>query len=265
MKIAVSGKGGVGKTTVSSLIVRELVHRGRRVLAIDADPNGGLAEALGYDRHRLGPIVPLIERRSLIEERTGAAPGQSGGYFVLNPQVDDFMARFSIEVNGVPVMVMGGLKEALTGCYCSENALLRSFLRHLMVDRDEWVLLDMEAGFEHLTRGTAQSVDLLLIVVEPGERSINTAKKLNDLANHAGIPETYFIANKLHDDREFALVSERLDKSRILLRMPYDHEAVQADLAGEVPYASCPKLVGLVGGLVDQLESIVGQGEKKRH
>lgn len=255
MKLAVSGKGGVGKTTISSMIVLELARRGKQLLAIDADPNGGLADALGYDRDAMGPIVPLVERKSLVEERTGASPGESGGYFVLNPKVDDFVTRFSVEINGIPTLVMGGLKEALTGCYCSENALLRSLLRHLMVERDEWVVLDMEAGFEHLTRGTAQSVDLLLIVVEPGERSIGTAGKLIGLAAHAGIPKSRCVLNKLHDEEQLQAVTSRFAPGSVIASMPFDIDAVKADLSGAVPYRECPELVERVRKLVDRLEA----------
>lgn len=256
MKIAVSGKGGVGKTTISSMIVRELAARGRNVLAIDADPNAGLADALGYDRETMGAIVPLVERKALIEERTGAKPGESGGYFVLNPKVDDFVSRYSVDVNGVPTIVMGALKEALSGCYCSENALLRSFLRHLMVERDEWVVLDMEAGFEHMTRGTAQSVDLLLVVVEPGERSISTARKLIELAEHTGIPNTRLVLNKLHGEEQAFAVAEKLGAKLVIERMPFDMQAVSADLAGAMPYDVCPELVAKIMSLVDRLEAI---------
>lgn len=256
VKIAISGKGGVGKTTISSMIVRELASRGRKVLAIDADPNAGLADALGYDHETMGAIVPLVERKALIEERTGAKPGESGGYFVLNPKVDDFVSRYSVDVNGVPTIVMGALKEALSGCYCSENALLRSFLRHLMVERDEWVVLDMEAGFEHMTRGTAQSVDLLLVVVEPGERSISTARKLIELAEHTGIPKTRLVLNKLHGEEQALAVAGKLGAERVIERMPFDMEAVSADLSGAMPYEACPELVAKIRSLVDRLESL---------
>ena len=241
MKIAVSGKGGVGKTTISSMIAHGLAERGKSVLAIDADPNGSLAEALGYEQEKKGRITPLIEQKALIEERTGSRPGDMGGYFVLNPRVDDLVEKFSVEVDGIRVIVMGGLKEALTGCYCSENALLRSFLRHLMVERDEWVILDMEAGFEHLTRGTAQSVDLLLIVVEPGSRSIGTAKKLAALARQAGIPEIGYIVNKLYTGDQIREISSLLGSADIRAAIPFDDKAVEADLKGVPPHAVCPE------------------------
>jgi len=253
MKIAVSGKGGVGKTTISSMLAYGLALRGRSVLAIDADPNGSLAEALGYDHEKNGRITPLIDRKLLIEERTGSKPGDMGGYFVLNPKVDDLVEKFSVEVNGIRVMVMGGLKEALSGCYCSENALLRSFLRHLMVERDEWVILDMEAGFEHLTRGTAQSVDILFIVVEPGIRSIDTAKKITDLALQAGIPEIGYIVNKLYSSEQIREISSLLGSDDIRAAIPFDFHAVEADLQGAVPYVACPEMEAHISKLLDDI------------
>lgn len=251
MKIAVSGKGGVGKTTISSMIAHGLAERGKTVVAIDADPNGSLAEALGYEQEKKGRITPLIEQKALIEERTGSRPGDMGGYFVLNPRVDDLVEKFSVEVDGIRVIVMGGLKEALTGCYCSENALLRSFLRHLMVERDEWVILDMEAGFEHLTRGTAQSVDLLLIVVEPGSRSISTAIKLTALARQAGIPEIGYIANKLYTGDQIREISFLLGSADIRVSIPFDDKAVEADLKGAPPHAVCPEMKAHIDRLLD--------------
>lgn len=256
MKIAISGKGGVGKTTIGSMLILELARRGKPVLAIDADPNGGLAAALGYDREISGRLVPLIERRSLIEERTGAKPGVSGGYYVLNPKVNDLVDTFSVPVRGVRTLVMGELKEAMSGCYCSENALLRSFLRHLMVERDEWVVLDMEAGFEHLTRGTAQSVDLLLVVVEPGVRSLDTAVKLMTLARQAGIPKTACIANKLLNDEQLGRMESRLGEGSITLSLPFSSEAVESDLAGVPPWDACPAMAARITDLVDRLVSL---------
>ncbi|VAX14795.1 CO dehydrogenase accessory protein CooC (nickel insertion), partial [hydrothermal vent metagenome] len=165
------------------MLARALAADGKQVLAIDADPNGNLAQAVGYDARARGRITPLIERKDIIKERTGAKPGGFGGAFVMNPKVDDLIDLFSVDVNGMRLMVTGELKEALSGCYCPENALLRSFMSHLFIERGEWVILDMEAGFEHLTRGTAESVDLLLVVVEPGQRAVQTAKKITDLAS----------------------------------------------------------------------------------
>lgn len=250
MKIAITGKGGVGKTTLTSLMARELARQGRRVLAIDADPNGNLAEALGYDTQRNGRIEPLIEKKALLEERTGTKPGGMGGYFVLNPKVDDLVDRFSVSVNGLRLMVTGDLKEARGGCYCPENALLRSFLRHLMVERDEWVVLDMEAGFEHLTRGTAESVSALIIVVEPGMRAIRTAEKIRLLASQMKIRNVGYVINKVYETPQCERITDVLGSDSLWGTMPFDHRAVDADLSGEAPYESCPELIDTVRGII---------------
>ena len=259
MKIAISGKGGVGKTTLCALMARELSKQGRRVLAIDADPNGNLAEAVGYDEERSGRIEPLIEKKALIEERTGAKPGSTGSYFVLNPKVDDLVERFSVEVNGLRLMVTGELKEALGGCYCPENALLRSFLRHLMVERDEWVILDMEAGFEHLTRGTAESVSILLVVVEPGLRAMKTAEKITSLARQLHIQKVGYIINKVHSEGQNRRIADRLGQDTIWAMMPFDFQALEADLSGTSPYEQCPDMREAARELIGKLQREQGQ------
>lgn len=255
MKIAITGKGGVGKTTLSSLLARELAEQGKRVLAIDADPNGNLAEALGYDADKDGRIEPLIEKKALVEERTGSKPGSMGGYFVLNPRVDDLIDRFSIEVNGMRLMVTGDLKEARGGCYCPENALLRSFLRHLMVERDEWVVLDMEAGFEHLTRGTAESVGALVIVVEPGLRSIKTAEKISLLARQMNIGNVGYLINKVHSEEQVSTIAERLGPDSLWGVIPFDFKAIDADFSGCALYESCDEMLGTVRELIERIKA----------
>lgn len=253
MKIAITGKGGVGKTTLCALMARELAMQGRRVLAIDADPNGNLAGAVGYDEEASGRIEPLIEKKALVEERTGAKPGSMGGYFVLNPKVDDLIERFSVDVGGLRLMVTGELKAALGGCYCPENALLRSFLRHLMVDRDEWVILDMEAGFEHLTRGTAESVGILLIVVEPGLRAMKTAEKITSLAEQLHIRTVGYIVNKVHSEGQEKRISEKLGQDSVWATIPFDFQALEADLSGLSPYDQCPEMRETVRVLIERL------------
>lgn len=254
MKIAISGKGGVGKTTLCALLAMEMARQGRKVLVIDADPNGNLAGALGYKESESGRIEPLIEKKALVEERTGAKPGSMGGYFVLNPKVDDLVHRFSVEINGLRLMVTGELKEALGGCYCPENALLRSFLRHLIVERDEWVLLDMEAGFEHLTRGTAESVSVLLVVVEPGQRAITTAKKISSLARQLHIKRIGYVFNKVHDDEQKRIMTDVLGAENVWAVIPFDMHAVHSDLSGTSPFDSCQGMLDTVRTLIDTLE-----------
>ncbi len=256
MKVAISGKGGVGKTTISSLLVNQLVSQGQTVLAIDADPNGNLAGALGYDESKSGKITPLIENKQLIESRTGAKPGASGGVFILNPKVDDLVERFSVQVNGARLLVTGELKEALSGCYCSENALLRSFLKHLIVEREEWVVLDMEAGFEHLTRGTAESVSVLLIVVEPGQRALNTADKITALGRQMNIKQIGYVINKVHSQEQIKSIAYHFGQSQIWGVLPFDVKVVESDFTGKTLCNEWPGVNEVIAGLLNNINDI---------
>ena len=168
MKLAVTGKGGGGKTTICVLLTRELQRRGGEVIAIDADSNTCLAASMGCaEAERIAPLVTL---KSLIEERTGAKPGSSGGVFLLNPFVADIPEKYSVTLDGVKVLVLGGMKKGGAGCYCPENSLLRALVSHVLLERNSALVLDMEAGIEHLSRGTVRAVDGLLVVVEPSRR-----------------------------------------------------------------------------------------------
>ena len=229
MKIAVTGKGGVGKTLLTALLAKIFSEAGYSVLAIDADPDANLAATLGFPDS--DKIIPISEMSALIEERTGARPGQIAPYFKLNPKVDDLPEKYSLKYNGIRLMVMGRIKKGGSGCYCPENALLQALLIHLLVFRNEVVILDMEAGIEHLGRATAKAVDKLIVVVEPGRRSIETAYRIDELAQDIGLPNIAVVANKVRNqsDREF-LVSN-LPDFEFLGFIPYDQAIVDADLA----------------------------------
>ncbi len=233
MKIAVTGKGGVGKTTVASLIIREFERQGKRVIAIDADPDANLASALGFSDE--GPPVPIAEMEGLIEERTGAKAGQSGSFFTINPKVDDLPDRLSLKRGNVMLMVMGTVKKGGAGCVCPESALLRSLLAHVVFYRDDVVVMDMEAGIEHLGRGTARSMDILIIVVEPGMRSIETAGKIRTLAEDLGIRRIGVVGNKIRSPRDEAFIRKHLNEADILGFLPQDERLIEADIEGASP------------------------------
>ena len=229
MKIAISGKGGVGKTLLAALLSRIFAESGYSVIAIDADPDSNLAATLGFPHPE--KITPISEMSDLIEERTGVRPGQAGALFKLNPKVDDLPEKYSLEYNGIRLMVMGRIKKGGTGCYCPENALLQALITHLILARDEVVILDMEAGIEHLGRGTAKAVDRLIVVVEPGRRSLDTAYTIDKLTKDIGLPNIAIVGNKLRSqaDREFLI--SNLPDFKFLGFIPYDQAIVDADLA----------------------------------
>jgi CO dehydrogenase maturation factor len=229
MKIAISGKGGVGKTILASLLSRAFAQSGYSVLAIDADPDANLAATLGFPN--ADKIIPISEMSSLIEERTGARPGQIASYFKLNPKVDDLPERYCQESNGIKLMVMGRIKRGGTGCYCPENALLQALITHLLLARDEVVILDMEAGIEHLGRATAKAVDKLIVVVEPSRRSIETALRIKELAKDIGLQNIAIVGNKIRSQSDRESLTSSLPNFEFLGFIPYDQAIIDADLA----------------------------------
>ena len=255
MKIAISGKGGVGKTILASLLSRTFAEAGYAVLAIDADPDSNLAATLGFPHS--GEITPISEMDALIEERTGASPGQAGSFFKLNPKVDDLPEKYSLKYNGIRLMVMGRIKKGGTGCYCPENALLQALITHLLLGRDEVVILDMEAGIEHLGRATAKAVDKLIVVVEPGRRSVETAHRIGKLAQEIGLHNIVIVGNKVRSqpDREFLISS--LPGFEFLGFIPYDQAMVEADLANLPLLDSSPQIINEVRNIYQALLSTV--------
>jgi len=239
LKLAVSGKGGVGKTTVSAMLASLYGRKGTPVLAVDADPSPNLASALGVSKEVREKIVPLSQMLDLIEERTGVRPGSSyGAMFRLNPQVDDLVDKFGLRVTDkVSLLVLGSVESGGSGCFCPENALLRRLVKHMVLDRDEVLIMDMEAGVEHLGRGTAEGVDLMLIVVEPGLRSVETAMRIRSLAADVGITNVAGVVNKVRTQEDLDAIRQELDKIGIscIGSVSLDAGMVRADLSGSSP------------------------------
>jgi CO dehydrogenase maturation factor len=229
MKIAISGKGGVGKTLLAALLARKFAESGYSVLAIDADPDANLAATLGFSKPE--KIVPISEMKGLVEERTGARPGKAELYFKLNPKVDDIPEKYAQRLDGIRLMVMGQVKRGGSGCYCPENVLLQALVSHLLVARDEVVILDMEAGIEHLGRATASAVDKLIVVVEPWRRSIETALRINELAGDIGLKNIAVVGNKIRSQSEKEFIISSLPGYEFLGFIPYDQALVDADVA----------------------------------
>jgi len=231
MKVAVTGKGGVGKTTFSALLAHSLKKEGRNVTAIDADPDSNLAACLGHKDP--SSIRPLIELKDLIEERTGVKPGTTGGMFQLNPFVADIPEKYSVEIDGVRLLVAGAVKKGGAGCYCPENAMVRALVSHMLLDPDTDLVLDMEAGIEHLSRGTIHSVDHLIIVLEPSNRSIETAQRIKTLASEVGIKSILCVGNKTREGSDEDFLKNSLPDFEFIGFLPYDKALREADMAGE--------------------------------
>jgi CO dehydrogenase maturation factor len=234
MKLAVSGKGGVGKTTFAALLIRTLSLQGKRVLAIDADPDANLATALGIANG--DAITPIADMKKLIFERTEARPGSIGGFFKLNPKVDDLPDALSVKLDNIKLMRLGSVKKGGSGCLCPESTLLRALITHIVLARDEVVVMDMEAGIEHLGRATAQSVDKLVVVVEPGRRSIETAEHIRKLASEIGLGRIAVVGNKIRTPKDEAYLRTNLPDFDFLGFIPYDDSLIEADLEGVSPF-----------------------------
>jgi len=254
MKIAISGKGGVGKTVLASLLSTILAELGYSVLAIDADPNATLASALGFPHPER--ITPISEMCDLIEERTGARPGQAAAYFKLNPRVDDIPEKYWVEHNGIKLMVMGRLKKGGSGCYCPENAFLEALLAHILLRRDEVVIMDMEAGVEHLGRATARAVDQMLIVVEPSKASTETAYRIRELAKDIGLENVAVVANKIRSEQDRDFLISAMPDFEFLGFIPYDQSIIEAGLGNFPLINASSEVISQVRGIAARLSAV---------
>lgn len=254
MKLAISGKGGVGKTTLAAFLAKVFQKQGKRVIAIDADPDANLAQALGFKD--TSQIVPISEMKELIEQRTGAKPGSFGGFFKLNPKVDDLPDQLALEKDEIRLMVMGTVKTGGSGCVCPESVLLKNLIQHLFLERKEVVIMDMEAGLEHLGRATAFAVDLMLVVVEPGQRSIETAKNIQRLSKEIGIKKIASVGCKIRDEKEAELIKNNLGDIPFLGYIPFDQRIIDADLSAIPPFETAPDLIRRVEEIVAQMERL---------
>lgn len=232
MKFAITGKGGVGKTTLSALLAQEYADLGRDVLAVDADPSPCLAGALGFPLEKREKLHPISEMDELIEERTGAKPGTIGGFFTINPRVDDIPERFSVEHRGVRLLEMGSVDLGGSGCICPESAMLKTLFTHLMFRKDDILILDMYAGVEHLGRATVDFVDAMLVVVEPTKRSLGTAAQIKKLANDIGLHKLWLVGNKVRNEDEAKFLVTETPGLPVLGFLPADLAVQEADRLG---------------------------------
>ena len=234
MKLAISGKGGVGKTTFAALLIRALNENGKHVLAIDADPDANLASAVGIPDS--DKITPIADMKELIFERTEAKPGTIGGFFKLNPKVDDLPDELSARLDNIKLMRLGGVKKGGSGCICPESTLLKALVMHIVLARDEVVVMDMEAGIEHLGRATASAVDKLIVVVEPGRRSIDTAEHIKKLASEIKLNNIAVVGNKIRSENDEKFLKQQMPDFEFLCFLPYEDALIEADLNGVSPF-----------------------------
>lgn len=234
MKIAITGKGGVGKTTFAATLARLYAEEGRNVLAADVDPDANLGLALGFSEEELDSIVPISKMRRLVEERTGAGPDNQ--YYKINPKVDDIPDTYGKVCNGVKLLVLGTVETGGAGCVCPEHVMLRRIINNLVLHRGDVVVLDMEAGLEHMGRGTTEGMDQFIVVIEPGSRSVQTYKNVKRLAKDLGVKQVHVVANKVRDENDEEFVKNHIPAEDLLGFIHYNTEIMDADRQGCSPY-----------------------------
>ena len=253
MKVAITGKGGVGKTTFASTLARLYAAEGRTVLAADVDPDANLGLALGLTEEEVNGILPVSKMKELAKERTAA--NESNTFYKLNPKIDDLPDKLSRDVNGVKLLVMGTVDTGGTGCVCPEHVMLKAILSNLVLRRDDVVIMDMEAGLEHLGRGTASLMDQFIVVIEPGARSIQTYGRIKELARDIGVTQVRVVANKVRDERDEAFLRERIPEEDLLGFIHYNADVIEADRNGQSPFDYSQKAVEEIRAIKDKMDA----------
>lgn len=252
MKIAVTGKGGVGKTTFAATLARLYAEEGKQVLAADVDPDANLGLALGFSEEELDEIVPITKMRKLIQERTGA--NDQNQFYKLNPKVNDIPDTYSKTCNGVKLLVLGTVDTAGSGCVCPEHVMLKRIINHLVLRSNDVVILDMEAGLEHLGRGTTEGMDQFVVVIEPGARSIQTYKNVKRLAKDLGIQKVRVVANKVRGTEDEEFIRSRIPEEDLLGFIHYNSEVIDADRQGLSPYDVSPTAKAEISKIKDKID-----------
>ncbi len=253
MKVAITGKGGVGKTTLASTLARLYADEGRTVLAADVDPDANLGLALGLTEEEVNSIVPVSKMKQLAKERTGV--NDMNSFYKLNPEVSDLPDKLAKDINGVKLLVMGTVDTGGAGCVCPEHVMLKALLSSLVFRKDDVVVMDMEAGLEHLGRGTASMVDRFIVVIEPGARSVQTYEKVKKLAADLGIRSVSVVANKVRDESDEAFVRSRIPEDALLGMIHYNADVIDADRRGLSPYDCSPAALEEIRAIKAKIDS----------
>lgn len=254
MKIAVTGKGGVGKTTFAATLARLYADEGRKVLAADVDPDANLGLALGFSEEVLDSIVPISRMRKLVEERTGA--NAENQFYKLNPKVDDIPDTYGKICNGVKLLVLGTVETGGSGCVCPEHVMLKRIINNMVLHRDDVVIMDMEAGLEHLGRGTTESMDQFIVVIEPGARSVQTYKNVKRLAHDLGVEKVHVVANKVRNEEDEAFIRAKIPAEDLLGLIHYNTEVIDADRKGCYPYDFSRSAVEEIKRIKEKIDKI---------
>lgn len=246
----------MGKSTLSAALSLLMAKQGRKVLAVDADPDANLAAALGISPEEQEKIIPISKQVALIEERTGAKVEQYGQIFKLNPEVSDIADDYATRHNGVSLLVLGAVKRGGGGCACPESALIRALVADLVLYKDEAVVMDMEAGIEHLGRSTTSGVDMMIVVIEPGQRSLDGAGRIVQMAREIKLSNIQFVANKVDGPEDEEFIRTSLPDSTILDFIPYSNGLRRLDRAGH------SVLDGLDSDMTGRFQNILDSIEK---